>query len=137
MTHSGKSPQPVTELTADPTRLLRFGSSTRNVHRIHYDAEFARTQRLNGAVVMAQLHGCLFFRAAAEWVGDPTLVESLSWQNKAPAYAGSRLRVTAYVREIDEVAQEAVLDLEEYAEEVECARGRAVVGLRRGADTQG
>ncbi|UXX91874.1 hypothetical protein N7U49_04885 [Streptomyces sp. AD2-2] len=40
------------ELTPDAISLLRFGAVTRNAHRIHYDAEFARSEGPAGAVVV-------------------------------------------------------------------------------------
>jgi 3-methylfumaryl-CoA hydratase len=85
---------PAACLVPDPTRLLRFGAATRNAHRIHYDPEFARTQGLSRPVVMAQLHGCLLFRAAAAWAGDPCAVRALGWRNRTPAYPGDRLAVS-------------------------------------------
>lgn len=91
---AGAAPPPAACLVPDPTRLLRFGAATRNAHLIHYDAEFARTQGLPGPVVMAQLHGCLLFRAAAAWAGDPRAVRAVGWRNLAPAHPGDRLAVT-------------------------------------------
>jgi hydroxyacyl-ACP dehydratase HTD2-like protein with hotdog domain len=85
---------PPVRYTPDEATLDRFGASTRNVHRIHYDARFAREQGLAGRVVMAQLHGCLLFRAAAEWAGDPGRVVSLGWRNRAPSGPGAELTVT-------------------------------------------
>lgn len=48
-------------LVCDPIRILRFGASTHNSHRIHYDASYAQTEGLSAPVVMAQLQGTLFF----------------------------------------------------------------------------
>ncbi|WP_216215378.1 hotdog family protein [Amycolatopsis aidingensis] len=117
-----------TELAADAVRLLRFGAVTRNAHRIHYDAGFAAAEGLAAPVVMAQLHGCGFFRAAAEWAGDPAAVLSVNWRNRAPAPAGSRLVVTGTVREVRD--GQAVLDLEQRCDaETVCCHGTATVRL--------
>jgi 3-methylfumaryl-CoA hydratase len=112
-------------------RLLRFGAVTRNAHRIHYDAEFARSEGLDGAVVMAQLHGCLFHRAATAFAGgDPGAVRAIGWQNRAPACAGDRLAVTGTVGEVAEASREVTLDLEERLDDgTVCCRGYAVVAL--------
>jgi 3-methylfumaryl-CoA hydratase len=112
-------------------RLLRFGAATRNAHRIHYDAEFARSEGLEGPVVMAQLHGCLFHRAATAFAGgDPGAVRAIGWQNRAPACAGDRLVVTGTVREVAEASGEVTLDLEERLDDgTVCCRGYAVVAL--------
>ncbi|MCO6005269.1 hypothetical protein NE236_09750 [Actinoallomurus purpureus] len=120
---------PPVESAPDAVRLLRFGAITRNAHRIHYDAEFARSEGLDGPVVMAQLHGCLLHRAAAAFArGDPGAVRALGWQNRAPARAGARLVVTGTVRETDEATGEVTLDLEERLDDgTVCCRGYAVV----------
>lgn len=82
----GQAVLPV-ELTTDAITLLRFGAVTRNAHLIHYDTEFARSEGLAGPVVMAQLHGCLFHRAAAEFAGVGGQVREVGWRNRA---AGAR-----------------------------------------------
>ncbi|GDY59419.1 hypothetical protein SVIO_100420 [Streptomyces violaceusniger] len=66
--HTGQPVQPV-EFTPHAVTLLRFGAVTRNAHRIHYDTGFARSEGLDGPVVMAQLHGCLMHRAAMTFAG--------------------------------------------------------------------
>ncbi|WP_326725621.1 MULTISPECIES: acyl dehydratase [unclassified Streptomyces] len=127
--------QPV-ELTPDAVTLLRFGAVTRNAHRIHYDTDFARSEGLAGPVVMAQLHGCLFQRAAAGFAGPGGRVREVSWRNRAPAYAGDRLVVTGEVRSVDPVSGEITLDLVERcgSEGAVCCQGHAVVTLRRDGD---
>ncbi|MEU9289998.1 acyl dehydratase [Streptomyces sp. NPDC048275] len=128
--HTGQPVRPV-EFTADAITLLRFGAVTRNAHRIHYDADFARSEGLSGPVVMAQLHGCLFHRAAAQFAGAGGQVREVGWQNRAPACAGDRLVVTGSVRAVDTVSGEITLDLIERCGpgDVVCCRGRAVVVL--------
>lgn len=120
------------ELTPDAITLLRFGAVTRNAHLIHYDTEFARSEGLDGPVVMAQLHGCLFYRAAAAFAGESGQVREVEWQNRAPARAGDRLVVTGTVRSVDAVGGEVTLDLLEHcgSDDVVCCRGRAAVVLR-------
>ncbi|MGW6907470.1 acyl dehydratase [Streptomyces sp. NPDC054940] len=119
------------ELVPDEVMLLRFGAVTRNTHRIHYDTVFARSEGLDEPVVMAQLHGCLLHRAAAEFAGPKGRVLRLAWQNRAPAYAGDRLTVTAKVREVAADGGEITLDLVEHraGPGIVCCRGHAVVVL--------
>ncbi|MFC4503667.1 MULTISPECIES: acyl dehydratase [Streptomyces] len=126
----GRATFPV-ELTPDAITLLRFGAVTRNAHRIHYDTESARAEGLAGPVVMAQLHGCLFHRAAAEFAGPGGQVRQVGWQNRAPACVGERLVVTGTVRSVDTTSGEVTLDLVEHCgpDDVVCCRGRAVVVL--------
>ena len=121
---------PPVELVPDEIALLRFGAVTRNTHRIHYDTAFARSEGLDGPVVMAQLHGCLFYRAAAGFADGEVDVLSVGWQNRAPAYAGDRLVVSGVVESVDEATGEVTLALEEHhgaAPGELCCRGRAVI----------
>lgn len=114
------------ELRTDPVRVQRFGAATHNAHRIHYDTLAARAEGLAGPVVMAQLHGTLFFRAAARYAGDPAAVRSVSWQNRAPAAVGATLTVTGVVAEVE--GRVVTLRFEERDEVgTVCAIGRAVV----------
>jgi 3-methylfumaryl-CoA hydratase len=115
-------------LRTDPVRVQRFGAVTHNAHRIHYDPAAARAEGLDGAVVMAQLHGTLFFRAAARFAGDPAAVRSVEWRNRAPAGVGATLTVTGVVGDI--AGDTVTLHLEEHdATGTRCAAGRAVIRL--------
>ncbi|MGW5753666.1 acyl dehydratase [Nocardia rhamnosiphila] len=119
------------ELRTDPVRIQRFGAATHNAHRIHYDTPAARTEGLDGTVVMAQLHGTLFFRAAARFAGDPAAVRSVEWRNRAPAAVGTTLTVTGVVGDV--TGDTVTLHLEEHDETgTLCAAGRAM--LRLGSD---
>ncbi|MEV5832746.1 acyl dehydratase [Nocardia sp. NPDC052112] len=121
----GQRIEPVV-LQTDPVRLLRFGAATHNAHRIHYDPEYARIEGLDAPVVMAQLHGALFYRAVAIFAGGPRGVVSVGWRNRGPAYVGCELVVTGVVREIADGL--VTLDLEERCGDgPPCAVGEAVV----------
>ncbi|WP_280398095.1 MaoC/PaaZ C-terminal domain-containing protein [Nocardia carnea] len=123
-----RTPRPVepVALQTDPVRILRFGAATHNAHRIHYDTRAARAEGLGDPVVMAQLHGTLFFRAAARYAGDPAAVRSVSWQNRAPAAVGATLTVTGVVDRVE--GGVVTLRLEERDDRgTVCAVGSAVV----------
>ncbi|MEU7768192.1 acyl dehydratase [Nocardia sp. NPDC049190] len=121
----GQHIEPVV-LQTDPVLLLRFGAATHNSHRIHYDHQYAGLEGLDAPVVMAQLHGTLFYRAAAVFAGGPRGVVSVGWRNRAPAYVGCELVVTGVVREIADGL--VTLDLEERCGDgAPCAVGEAVV----------
>jgi 3-methylfumaryl-CoA hydratase len=126
--YAGAVPPSAACLVPDQIRLLRFGAATRNAHRIHYDADFARTQGLPRQVVMAQLHGCLLFRAAATWAGDPRAVRALGWRNRAPAHPGDRLAVTEIASTPANADGTVRLELQERRDDgTVCCAGYAVV----------
>ncbi|MFT4010336.1 MAG: hypothetical protein QM655_09885 [Nocardioidaceae bacterium] len=94
-------PEPPAPTTLDPTSdgfladqvtLFRFSAVTRNAHRIHYDADFARADGHPGILVHGPLQALLLsehLRVAGAWVPGAVL----DYRLVAPAYAGSRLRV--------------------------------------------
>jgi hypothetical protein len=59
---------------------------------------------------VAQLHGCLFHRAAAEFAGVGGQVREVGWRNRAPACVGDRLVVTGTVRSVDARGGAVTLD---------------------------
>lgn len=125
---AGEAIEPVTQET-DPVRVLRFGAATHNAHRIHYDKAYAIHEGLDDCVLMAQLHGALFFRAAARFAGDPDAVDSIGWQNRAPAFVGAELTVTGAVRGVE--AGSVTLHLEEHTDDgTLCAVGTSVVAVK-------
>ena len=132
--------RPEATLAPDEVRLLRFGAATRNAHRIHYDTEFARSQGLTRPVVMAQLHGCLLFQAAAARAGDPAAVRALGWRNQAPAHPGDRLTVTVTAANPEDPDPGAAnpgtrLELAEHgAGGTVCCTGYALLGLQPAHD---
>lgn len=126
--NTGDAIEPIV-LQTDPVRVLRFGAATHNAHRIHYDTAYAQSEGLDDRVVMAQLHGTLFFRAATRYAGDPDAVLSVGWRNRAPAYVGTTLTVTGSVRDVHD--DRIVLDLEERdSDGTLCAIGEAAVVRR-------
>lgn len=113
-------------LATDPVRVLRFGASTHNTHRIHYDALYSHTEGLEGPVVMAQLQGTLFYRVAERAAGASGRVTSLSWRNRSPAVVGSVLTVSGQV--VDVEGDIVTIEMEEHDDGgTLCAIGSAVV----------
>jgi len=115
-------------LECDPVRILRFGAATHNAHRIHYDDAYPGTEGLEGPVVMAQLVGTLFHRAAASVAGRTGRVSNVRWQNRAPAYVGAVVTVTGRAGAPGDDGT-IVIELEARTDTgVLCAVGGAVVG---------
>ncbi|MDI9949018.1 acyl dehydratase [Rhodococcus sp. IEGM 1305] len=113
-------------LQCDPVRILRFGATTHNAHRIHYDTDYARAEGLPDPVVMAQLQGTLFFRAAARLAGEVGAVTSVTWRNRAPAPVGCVLTVSGTVTRIE--GDRIEVTLVEHADDgALCAEGSAVI----------
>jgi hydroxyacyl-ACP dehydratase HTD2-like protein with hotdog domain len=79
------------EVAADPVLLFRFSALTFNAHRIHYDAEYARTvEGYPGLVVHGPLLALLCLELPRRQLpGRP--VSQLSFRARSPLYAGQTL----------------------------------------------
>jgi acyl dehydratase len=125
---------PALSVTPTPVQLFRFSAVTWNAHRIHYDAEYARSEGFENVAVHSQLHGAFLARLVTDWMGPLGRLVQFSWQNRGPATVGVRLECTGTVRAayVRDGVGYAELDLEERTSEGQlCAPGSAVVSLPR------
>jgi hydroxyacyl-ACP dehydratase HTD2-like protein with hotdog domain len=89
------------EQTADPVLLFRFSALTYNAHRIHYDAEYARTvEGHDGLVVHGPLLALLCLELPRRHVPDQR-VSRLSFRARAALYAGKPFTVSGARRAND------------------------------------
>lgn len=80
--------------------LVAYGAATWDWHRLHYDADYARSRKLPGAIVDGQAFGALLARAALEWAGPRAFIIRMSLRMKSMAFAGDTLRAEGAVSEI-------------------------------------
>jgi acyl dehydratase len=81
--------------------LFAYGAATWDWHRMHYDAELARSKGFSGPVIDGQMYGALFARVAMQWAGPRAFMTNMSLRMKSPAFAGDTLRVEGSVTEIE------------------------------------
>jgi acyl dehydratase len=80
--------------------LVAYGAATWDWHRLHYDADYARSRKLPGAIVDGQAFGALLARAALDWAGPRAFIAKMSLRMKSMAFAGDTLRAEATVAEV-------------------------------------
>jgi hydroxyacyl-ACP dehydratase HTD2-like protein with hotdog domain len=76
-------------------QIFRFSAVSWNSHRIHYDADYARSEGFRDVVVQSTLHGCTMVRHALALAGPHATLTSVSWRNRATAVAEEKLTWTA------------------------------------------
>jgi hydroxyacyl-ACP dehydratase HTD2-like protein with hotdog domain len=76
-------------------QLFRFSAVSWNSHRIHYDADYARSEGFPDVVVQSTLHACTIVRHALACAGPEATLASVSWRNHATAVADEPLTLTA------------------------------------------
>jgi hydroxyacyl-ACP dehydratase HTD2-like protein with hotdog domain len=121
----------IPELTRSPTvvQLFAFSAATWNQHRIHYDAEYARSEGYPDVLVQSHLHACFLAQAVRQAWGPTARLERLGWQNRAAAVPGDVLTVSGRVAEVE--GDRVKLELEEHNQRGElCVRGWATVVTR-------
>jgi acyl dehydratase len=79
--------------------LVAYGAATWDWHRLHYDADSARSRKLPGAIVDGQAFGALLARAALDWAGPRAFIAKMSLRMKSMAFAGDTLRAEGVVSE--------------------------------------
>jgi acyl dehydratase len=80
--------------------LVAYGAATWDWHRLHYDADYARSRQLPGVIVDGQAFGALLARAALDWAGPRAFLARMSLRMKSMAFAGDTLRAEGAVSEI-------------------------------------
>ena len=92
---------PPLEKTFTPVDLFAYGAATWDWHRMHYDAELARSKGLAAPVIDGQMYGALFARVAMSWAGPRAFITRLSLRMKSMAYAGDTLRAVGTVTSVE------------------------------------
>jgi acyl dehydratase len=94
-------PLPILEKTFTTVDLFAYGAATWDWHRMHYDAELARSKGFRAPVIDGQMYGALFARVAMRWAGPRAFVTKMSLRMKSMAFAGDTLRAEGSVVSIE------------------------------------
>ena len=92
---------PVLEKTFTTVDLFAYGAATWDWHRMHYDAELAKSKGFSAPVIDGQMYGALFARVAMRWAGPRAFVTKMSLRMKSMAFAGDTLRAEGTVTSVD------------------------------------
>ena len=82
-------------------RIMAYGAATWDWHRMHYDADYARTQGLPGVVLDGQAFGALFARAVTGWLGPEAFIRKLSFRMRGMVSPGDTLRCEGEVTAVE------------------------------------
>lgn len=91
---------PILEKKFTSVDLVAYGAATWDWHRLHYDADYARSRKLPGVIVDGQAFGALLARAALDWAGPRAFIAKMSLRMKSMAFAGDTLRAEGSVSEV-------------------------------------
>jgi hydroxyacyl-ACP dehydratase HTD2-like protein with hotdog domain len=129
---------PAGEAVIDPRQLFFFSAATYNGHRIHYDAEWARTvEGYPGIIVHGPLQSAIMARTLTDWAGPRGRLVRIAVSHRASALPGQHLRFEATVTGKREAYGACLVDLEIWETNDAGERlmpGSATVSLPRSAD---
>jgi acyl dehydratase len=92
---------PPLEKTFTTVDLFAYGAATWDWHRMHYDAELARSKGFAAPVIDGQMYGAVFAQVAMRWAGPRAFVTKMSLRMKSMAFAGDTLRAEGSVSSAD------------------------------------
>lgn len=95
-------PLPPFEKTFTAVDLFAYGAATWDWHRMHYDAELARSKGFAAPVIDGQMYGAVFARVAMRWAGPRAFINKMSLRMKSMAFAGDTLRAEGSVTSVSE-----------------------------------
>lgn len=88
---------PPLEKTFTTVDLFAYGAATWDWHRMHHDAEFARSRGFAAPVIDGQMYGAVLARAAMSWAGPRAFMTKMSLKMRALSFAGDALRAEGEV----------------------------------------
>lgn len=91
---------PPLEKTFTAVDLFAYGAATWDWHRMHYDAELARSKGFRAPVIDGQMYGAIFARVAMRWAGPRAFMTKMSLRMKSMAFAGDTLRAEGTVSSV-------------------------------------
>lgn len=71
--------------------MVRYGSSTWDFVRSHYDYKYVKESGFNSPFVDGQMLGAFLAQLLVDWVGDPEMLKKLAFRYKDFIYPGSTL----------------------------------------------
>lgn len=122
-------PELVLEMTA--TRIVAGAIATRDFMPVHHDRDYAQAQGAPDIFMNILSTNAYCGRYLSDWAGPESLVRSLAIRLGVPVVAGSTLRFTGRVTEVEAAGDERLvhIDLAASNDLGDHASGTAVVAL--------
>jgi acyl dehydratase len=87
--------------TVTQVGLFLFGVAHWTAHRIHWDAEYARSAGFRGALVTANLLSAINAELVTNWAGQGAMLRRLEERNVGSAVAGDTVVATGVVSAVE------------------------------------
>ncbi len=121
-------------MTPTALQLFRFSAVTWNMHRIHYDREWAAHEGHAGLLVHSHLHAANALRCVTDGLGSEWEVFRFQYRVVRPATEGTTLSVEAIVIEASSDGNDLSLAIREYdGDGNDCLTGTVQARRRQGS----
>jgi hydroxyacyl-ACP dehydratase HTD2-like protein with hotdog domain len=71
-----------------PAQLFMYSAISWNVHRIHYDKEYAKSEGHPEVLVHGPLQGAFLGHFMTDWIGPLGTLKKIGWSNRGRAFPG-------------------------------------------------
>jgi hydroxyacyl-ACP dehydratase HTD2-like protein with hotdog domain len=112
--------------TPDRIQLFMYSAISWNLHRIHYDREYANREGHQDLLVHGPLQGSFLGQYMTDWGGPEASLKKIGWSNRGRAYVDEPYIIKGRVREKRLFQDQALIDCEIWSEN--SAGGRLLVG---------
>ena len=122
------------EVVRVPTRaqLFMYSAVSWNVHRIHYDQDYAQSEGHPGVLVHGPLQGAFLGQYLTDWGAPEGRLRKISWSNRGRAFSDEPYIIKGRVKAKRTVEGEGIIDCEIWSENKAGERlivGRATMAL--------
>jgi hydroxyacyl-ACP dehydratase HTD2-like protein with hotdog domain len=128
---------PTVVRTPSQVQLFMFSAITWNIHRIHYDKEYAVSEGHPAPLVHGPLQGAFLGQYLTDWGGPEAVLKKIGWANRGRAFVDEPYAIKGRITEKRLVQDQGLVDCEIWTENG--AGERLLVGMatmvlpRRGA----
>ncbi|MDY0067226.1 MAG: MaoC/PaaZ C-terminal domain-containing protein [Steroidobacteraceae bacterium] len=113
--HEGMELPAMTKVVST-TQMFLYSAVTRNAHRIHYDQNYAHTERLPTILVHGPLQGAQLSAFVTAWMGAGGFLKKFAYSNRGMAFPGEPLTFKGRVVKKHHLDGRPAVDLEVWEE---------------------
>jgi hydroxyacyl-ACP dehydratase HTD2-like protein with hotdog domain len=113
-------------------QLFMYSAISWNIHRIHYDREYAASEGHKDLLVHGPLQGAFLGQYMTDWGGPEARLKKIGWSNRGRAFVDEPYIIKGRVREKRIIQDQALVDCEIWSENEAGERlllGSAIVAL--------
>ncbi len=113
-------------------QLFMYSAITWNVHRIHYDRNYANLEEHPDVLVHGPLQGAFLGQYMTDWIGSEGALKKIAWSNRGRTFPEEPFIMKGLIKEKRTEGSQNLIDCEIWAENKEGERlalGNATVVL--------